>query len=494
VAFSNRDYPQSPYAPGAGGLSLRFEVLTEDDIERVDLATMTILNKTGVAMYERQSQEMLESEGASLDRARSVVKIPERIIRDAVEKVPGRFKLAARDSSRSIELGVGRTYYTNSATGIRVLDHTTGNIRESKLSDIPTFARVADALKNINFYGPTVVAHDVKGELHFLKEMVAAVENTSKHVAHESHGTEFTKKFLRIAQIVAGGEEDFRKNPVISAGGCPVSPLQFDRANTEAMLECARGGMPYDVLSMAMGGGTSPITLAGELAIINAEVLAGIALCELVNPGCPVIYGSVASVMDMRTGILALGAPERGILNAAVVQMAKHYRVPSLVGGISTDGKLPGDQTMLEKTMTGLPSVLAGADVVFGPAVLSSAKTYSVEQLVIDDEVAGALTRIAQGMVVDDESLAIDLISKVGPGGAFLGTKHTLDHLRKDIWMPELADRNIANNWMKLGAKDMRARAKEKAERILTEHRVEPLEKEQKKEIDQVLKAASKLA
>ncbi|MGQ9587278.1 MAG: [trimethylamine--corrinoid protein] Co-methyltransferase [Thermoplasmata archaeon] len=471
---------------------MRFEVLTEDDIERVDSATMTILNRTGVAIYERQSQEILESEGASVDRARSVVRIPERIIRDAMEKVPNRFRLAARDRSRSIELGSGRTYFTNSATGIRVLDHKTGNIRESRLSDIPTFARVADALKNINFYGPTVVAHDVKGELHFLEEMVAAIENTSKHVAHESQGTELTKRYVRIAQIVAGGEEELRKNPVVSAGGCPVSPLQFDRANTEAMLECARGGMPFDVLSMAMGGGTSPITLAGELAIINAEVLTGVALCELSSPGCPVIYGSVASVMDMRTGILALGAPERGILNAAVAQMARHYGIPSLVGGISTDGKLPGDQTMLEKTITGLPSVLAGADIVFGPAVLNSAKTYSVEQLVIDDEVAGTLTRIAQGMAVDDEALAVDLIDKVGPGGAFIGTKHTLEHLRKDVWMPELADRNIAENWMKLGAKDMRAKAKEKVDRILSEHRVEPLEKEQKKEIDQVLKAAPK--
>ena len=477
-----------------GGLHVKFEVLSEDDIERIDQATMEILKSTGVAIYERQSRELLRDRGADVDESRSIARIPERVIRESLDEAPSRFKLAARNPRRSIELGAGRTYFTNSATGIKVLDHVTGKIRESVLSDIPVFTRVADALENIHFYGPTVVAHDVKGRFHFLSEVLSAIENTTKHVAHESQGTDMTKQFVRVAQIVAGGEDELRKNPVVSAGGCPVSPLQFDKANTEAMLEFARAGMPFDVLSMAMGGGTSPITLAGELAVINAEVLAGIALCELVNPGCPVIYGSVASTMDMRTGVLALGAPERAVLNAAVVQMARHYGIPSEVGGISTDGKLPGDQTMFEKTMTGLPSVLAGADIVFGPAVLSSATTYSVEQLVIDDEIAGALTRIRDGMIVDDESLAVALTNKIGPGGSFLGTKHTLEHLRKDIWFPQLADRNIADNWMKLGAKDMRARAREKVLQILSEHEVQPLEKEQKKDIEQVLKVASRLA
>lgn len=472
---------------------MRFEVLSENDIMRVDAATMTILERTGVAIYERQSLDLLERAGASVDRSSSRARIPERLIRETLEEPPHRTKLAARDPSRSVELGTGKTHFTNSATGIRVLDHRTGEIRKSVLADIPVFATVADALPNIHFYGPTVVAHDVEGTLHFLKEMIAGLENTTKHVTHESQGTEMTEHYVKVAQVVAGGEEELRRNPVVSAGGCPVSPLQFDRANTEAMLVLAKAGVPFDVLSMAMGGGTAPITLAGELAVINAEVLAGIAICQLAGPGCPVIYGSVASTMDMRTGVLALGAPERAVLHPAVVQMAHHYGIPSLVGGLSTDGKLPGDQAMFEKTMTALPSVLAGTDAIFGPAVLSSATTYSVEQLVVDDEVAGALMQVARGMQVDDESLALGLIDRLGPGGGFIGTKHTLEHMRRDIWMPLLADRNIADNWYKLGAKDMRARAREKVGELLSEHEVPPLEKEQKNEIDQIVRSASML-
>ncbi len=472
---------------------MRFGPLSEDAIQHIDQATISILGNTGVAVFENQSLQLLEEAGAHVDRSRSIAKIPERTIREALELAPNRIRLAARDPSKSIELGTGRTHFTNSATGIRVLDHLTGNIRESVLSDIPMFAAVADVLPNINFYGPTVVAHDVKGNMHFLMELVAGIENTTKHVTHECHGTELSRLYMKIAQIVAGGEDELAKNPVISSGGCPVSPLQFDRANTEAMIESARAGMPYDVMSMAMGGGTAPISLAGELAVINAEVLAGLTICQLARSGCPVIYGSVASIMDMRTGILALGAPERAVLNAGVVQMAHHYGVPCVVGGMSTDGKMPGDQTMFEKTMTALPAVLAGSDVVFGPGLLSSATTYSPAQLVIDNEVAGALLRIQRGMEWDVDSLATGVIERAGPGGGFMGTRHTLDHLRKDVWIPELADRNIHDNWVKQGSKDMLAKAREKVVDILSKHQAKPLEKEQKKEIDGLLRAAARL-
>lgn len=472
---------------------MRAEVLSEEDIARIDSASMAILQRPGVAIFEKQSLDLLEEKGASIDRMRSIARIPEGVVRGAIEIAPKKYRLAARDSSKSVTLGSGRTHFTNSATGIRVLDHISDKIRDSVLSDISQFARVADSLSHINIYGPTVVAHDVKDGSRFPRELLAALEHTTKHVSHESHGTEITKLFVRISQIVAGGDEEFRKNPLVSAGGCPVSPLQFDRMNTEAMIECARAGMPFDVLSMAMGGGTSPITLAGELAIINAEVLTGIALCELANPGTPVIYGSVASVMDMRSGVLALGAPERAVLNVAVVQMAHHYGIPCEVGGISTDAKMPGDQAMFEKTLTGLPVVLAGSDIVFGPAVLSSATTYSLEQLVMDDEVAGALLRVRQGMETDEDSLALDLTQKIGPGGQFIGTRHTHEHMQSEVWRPALADRNFYDKWAMLGGKDMRSRAKDRVLDIIDNHEVLPLEREQRREIDSIIEEAAKL-
>jgi len=471
---------------------MRLEVLTKDDMERIDEATVSVLEKTGVAVYERQCLDVLEENGARVDRASSRARLPERMVREALERAPTRVRLAGRHGGRTVDLGSGKTYFTNSLQGIKVLQLGSDETRDSLLSDIPVFAKLVDALPNIDFYGVTVVAHDVPGEFHYLKELAAAVENTTKHIEHGCHGTAMAKAYVRIAQVVSGGEEELRKNPAVSSFGCPVSPLQFDRANTEAMVECARAGMPYDVLSMAMAGASSPMTLAGTLTMINAEVLAGTTICELLNPGTPVIYGSVASIMDMRTGVMALGAPERPILNGAVAQMAHSYGLPSLVGGMSTDGKRPGPQTMMEKAITGLAPALAGSDVVFGAGLLDSATTYSPEQLVIDNELAGAIARVRNGMSAGAEDIAQELIEKIGPGGSFLGTRHTMVHMRKSIWMPELCDRNIYGNWLRQGAKDMREKARERAREILGRHTVRSLEAEQKQEIEKILSEASK--
>ena len=475
------------------GREMRLSVLSEEDIEKIDKATVRILRETGVAVYERQSLDILEKHGASVDRNSSIARIPEKLLRESLERAPKKFALSSRDRSKSVKLGFGESYFTNSLQGVKVLDHMTGEIRPSLLSDVATFARVVDFLDIVSFFGVTVVANDVPGEFHYLKELESAVKNTAKHVSHGCHGTNMAKGFVRIGQVIAGGDEELRNAPVVSGLGCPVSPLQFDKANTEAMVEFAKAGIPYDVLSMAMAGASSPISPAGTLVMINAEVLAGTTICELFNPGCPIIYGSVASIMDMRTGVMALGAPERPVINSCVAEVARHYGIPSLVGGISTDGKLPGEQVMMEKVMTGLPPLLAGSDIVFGLGLLCSGIAYSVEQLVIDSEVAGALARIKNSLKVDSESIALEAIEKAGPGGSFLGMRHTLERLRKDVWIPQLIDRNVYDNWLKLGAKGMKDKAKEKTIHILEEHEVKPLEKEQEQEIRKILQECSRL-
>ncbi len=186
---------------------MNFRVLTEDDVGAIDRAAIGLLERTGVAVYEKQALDLLDSFGASVDRPRSRVRLPEKLVRDAVAKTPRRFKLAARDPSRSVTLGDGETRFTNSATGIKVLDPQSGEIRVSVLSDIPMFARLADVLDNIAFYGPTVVAHDVKGSLHFLEELVAGLRNTTKHVTHESHGTDMTKMYVELGRVVETSKE-----------------------------------------------------------------------------------------------------------------------------------------------------------------------------------------------------------------------------------------------------------------------------------------------
>jgi trimethylamine--corrinoid protein Co-methyltransferase len=224
--------------------------------------------------------------------------------------------------------------------------------------------------------------------------------------------------------------------------------------------------------------------LAGTLALLNAEVLASAVTCQLFNPGTPVIYGSASSIMDMRTGVMALGAPERAIINTSAVELAHHYRMPSWSSGLTTDAKMPGDQAMMEKVMTCLPLLLANSDIIIGPAMLSSAMMYSPEQLVIDNEAVGALRRIKKGMVVNSKTIALESVRQAGPGGAYLGMRQTLEHFRSDVWTPALADRNVLDNWQRGGERDLRDAAKDAVRKILDTHTPELLDTDVRKEIE----------
>ena len=463
-------------------------MLTEEDIETIDDASIHILENTGVAVYERQSLDILEENGAHIDRSTSIVRVPERLVRECMDGLPGSITLAGRDDSKSLTLGSGEPMFLSSLQGVEVLDHETGEIRPSVLSDVAMFARIVDYLENVDIYGVTVVAHDVPGEIHYLKELATAVENTGKHVIHSCRGRGMTKGFIRIAETVSGGSDALAKRPAVSFYGCPVSPLQLDRPSTEAMVECAKAGMPFTALSAAMAGESSPMPLAGTLALLNAEILASAVTCQLFNPGTPVIYGSASSIMDMRTGVMALGAPERAIINTSTVELAHHYGMPSWSSGLTTDAKMPGDQAMMEKVMTCLPLLLAGSDIIIGPAMLSSAMMYSPEQLVVDNETVGALRRIKKGMAVDSKTIALESIRQAGPGGAFLGMRQTLEFFRSDVWIPALTDRNVFENWKKGGERDLRDSAKEMVRSILSNHTPQELDAERRREIDGVMK------
>ena len=296
-----------------------------------------------------------------------------------------------------------------------------------------------------------------------------------------------TRGFIRIAETVSGGSDALAKRPAVSFYGCPVSPLQLDRPNTEAMVECAKAGMPFTALSAAMAGASSPMPLAGTLALLNAEILASTVICQLFNPGTPVIYGSASSIMDMRTGVMALGAPERAIINTGTVELAHHYGMPSWSSGLTTDAKMPGDQAMMEKVITCLPLLLASSDIIIGPAMLSSAMMYSPEQLVLDNEAVGALRRVKKGMAVNSKTIALESIRLAGPGGAYLGMRQTLEFFRSDVWMPALTDRNVFENWQKDGERDLRDAAKEVVRNILDIHKPQELDAERRREIDSVM-------
>ncbi|NIR87472.1 [trimethylamine--corrinoid protein] Co-methyltransferase, partial [Candidatus Bathyarchaeota archaeon] len=274
-------------------------------------------------------------------------------------------------------------------------------------------------------------------------------------------------------------------------GFCTESPLKLEGRYVEVALKLAKLGFPCTVESMPLGGATAPVTFAGCLVMTNAEILSGICTVQLAVPGTSMSVSYIMGNLDMKTGLWGQG-PEEGLLCAAAVEVARYYGFWVTVNGFNSASKMSGAQTSYEKALSTLLPVLAGADGVYGAGSLGGGMAASFEELVMDDEICRAVLKAVQGIEVNDETLAVDVISKVGPGGHFLAEKHTLKHFKDVLFFSELTDRRSYDAWKKAGGKSMVKRAREKAEEILREHWPTPLEKDVQKEISEIISRAEK--
>ncbi|NIR86342.1 [trimethylamine--corrinoid protein] Co-methyltransferase, partial [Candidatus Bathyarchaeota archaeon] len=273
---------------------------------------------------------------------------------------------------------------------------------------------------------------------------------------------------------------------------CTNAPLQLHGGCIEAALKFAKAGVPTMFFGMPQLGATGPVTLAGSIVVNNAEVLSCLVIAQLAHPGAPVIYGAGIAAFDMKTCMRAGGGPEHGLTGAALGELARHYDMPSIVGGFVSTAKIPGAQASYEKLTSGFPPVFSGCDMIAGIGLLDDCKTLQLEEIVIDAEIVKIVFRLAQGIEVTDETLALDTIRKIGPGGNFLAERHTLNHLEKEHFIPQLTDRRSYEAWLKNGAKNLAKRAKEKVKTILQKHKPEPLEKDAAKQITDIIKRADK--
>jgi trimethylamine--corrinoid protein Co-methyltransferase len=283
-----------------------------------------------------------------------------------------------------------------------------------------------------------------------------------------------------------------RRRPLITATECPVSPLQHDRRPLIGIMEFAKHGLPVIIYSEPKAGATAPASLAGTLIVSNCEVLSGLTLMQVINPGAPVIYGSVATLMDMRTGSIAFGSPETALLAACTTQMARSYGLPNMTPGGRTDSKMPDEQAGYEKMRTALTAALAGASLGNMAGLLESNLVASFQQLVIDDEMIGSIERVARGVDFDDDALALSLIEDVGPGGTYISKRHTMDRLRKEHYMPRASDRRYYSGWVKDGRRTMVDWARDRAMKIMAEHLPRPIGCE--RDLAEVLSQAQKAA
>jgi trimethylamine--corrinoid protein Co-methyltransferase len=312
------------------GVQLR--VLTDDDLADIHLGTLEVLERTGVFVEDEEAREVFAAAGATVD-ARGVVRIPGHVVEQAVRTAPSKLVLAGRSPKNDVVLEAGRVGFTNFGEGVQIVDPYSGELRVPTRQDVADTAKAVDALPNVDVYERAVVAEDVDQRVAHLYQAEAWMTNTSKHGFMGSGNGYLSGKLLEMAAAVVGGRDKLRERPIISFITCPVSPLKLVKDTCEIIMAAARGYVAVNILSMAMAGGSAPVTLAGTLVTHNAEVLAGLTLSQLTRPGAAVVYGSSTTAMDLRLASASVGSPECGLINAAVAQIARFYLLPSWVAG-----------------------------------------------------------------------------------------------------------------------------------------------------------------
>ncbi len=421
--------------------AIRLEVLDAAAIERIHAATLELIETVGVRFPSARAQAIWADHGAHVDPGTGIVRVPAHVIESALQTAPAAFTLAGRDPGRDLPLDGHHVWTATDGCGVEVADPTTGERRRSTLDDVVSICRVAEDLPEVGFIWMPVSAQDIRPEARALRELASALGITSKHVQTESvmHAREAAVA-VEMALALAGSREALRSRPPLSLTFCTISPLAHEAGALDAALVAAEAGIPTGFMTMASCAHTGPATLAGTLAVGNAEVLSALALVQLATPGAPVYYAAAQTAMDLRTGAYTGGGPEDVLFGMASGELADHYRVPLSMGAFATGAHVPDWRAGLENGLAALAACVGRADMLLGMGLLAGSRIWSYEQLLLDAEILGLVRGICLGIPVDDESLAIEVIRGVGPGGDFLSEPHTRRHMR-ERWSPALIDR-----------------------------------------------------
>lgn len=469
------------------------KVLNSDEIRKVHEASLKILSETGVYIQSEKILELLEEHGVQIDRKetsweRNIARIPSTLVNELLQAVPSKIKLYNRNKTQVLTLGKGESYAFCGQNVPFVLDSDSGERRKATKEDAGNFARLADALDNIDLVAPLVMPQEVKPEASLLHAVEATFTNTEKHVYFSPEKVKETKAILEMAKVVSG-EESLSSYPIVTCQLSSTPPLFWEKGPSESIIEVTREGVPLCILPMPCPGVTAPLTLAGTLALHNAEFLSGIVISQLANPGSPVIYGSAWTTYDMRQDSVTENSPETCILRIAGAQMASFYNLPYHTVGPESDAHLLDEQNAWERSVATYVCLNTGVDLFADVGLFETALTVSLEQLFIDDEILGYIRRILRGIDVSQETLAVEVIQKVGPRNNFLTEDHTLRYLRTDEhWQPNLTCRIPREKWAKKGKKSIVQQAKDRVQDILISHKVPPLDKETRNELARIIK------
>lgn len=428
--------------------------------------TVEILNEVGFCVPDDAVLARFDSAGFRVNRQTQMVQVPPELIATALEALPKGMQLYDQKGEALVNFGV-ESCFMGAGTPVKVFDLENGQQRSSTWKDVRQLVILQDALPQVDIVRPTVTATDLDA-CSDLVEISELLRNTTKPIVHRTLAAERVDAAAEMLFAVAGGADAFRARPFFATLYCPISPGYFTVENIHCMLRWAKHGIPITLLSMAMGGASAPVSLLGELIVINTDILAWITALQSLFPGTPLLYGSVSAVLDMRTGLLPLGAPERGMINSGAAMMARYYGIPSMCGGLSSDAKALDAQAGFEKVNTAIPLLQHNASIIYGVGATDAGSTISYTQMVFDDEIIAGIRRMWQGIPLHDVTEEVSLIKALTPRGNFMSAKHTRRNY-KTHWYPGIISRDTYDTWKEKG-ESIESLCRQKALDILSAH------------------------
>jgi trimethylamine--corrinoid protein Co-methyltransferase len=461
-----------PVQPGMSGG--RFQPLSDADVLRIHHAALEVLETIGLADATPSGIEYMTRAGATLT-AQGRLLFPRALVEDTVARAARHFVLHAQDPKHDMEPWGSRVYFGTAGAAVHIVDAKTGAYRDSTTRDLYDIARVVDTLEHIHFYQRSIVCRELTSPLELdVNTAYACVAGTSKHVGTSWVHPEHVAASLDMFHLIAGGEQQWRARPFVSQSNCfVVPPLKFAYDACLCLETAVHGGMPVLLLSAGQAGATAPAALASALVQEVAECLAGLVYVNAIKPGAPAIFGTWCFVSDLRTGAMSGGSPEQALLSAASAQLSRFYDLTGGTASGMSDAKLPDMQAGYEKAYNHALVGNAGANLIYESAgMLASLLGFSLEGLIVDDDLIGAVQRTIKGIEVSDESLSLETIRKVcleGPGH-YLGSDQTLQLMQREYIYPSVGDRSSPNEWMEQGRPTILERAARKLSAILASH------------------------
>jgi trimethylamine--corrinoid protein Co-methyltransferase len=471
---------------------MQTSVLSSDQIQRIHQASLAILERTGVVVPHPDMLSRFHDAGAKVDRATQRVRIPADLVERCLAQAGRQFTLYGRDLTRSARFGQGARNYNSVAGEASWVDTLGGARRYCSLGDVATATRLADALDGITIAGAMADPHECPVAWRAVEVLATQLRHTTKPITFWYHDRASARFINELIIALRGSEAAARRHPPCYPFLEPISPLRFPFNGIDLLYETARLNLPVPIGPMAQMGVSAPCTMAGTMAVENAEILAGVCITQLVRPGLPVCYGGICHAFDMRTTQLIFCGPEQALFGVGMTQMGKHYGLPVYINVGLTDAKRPDAQAGLEAGVTLALGAGAGADIFGHMGISGVDQASSLDMLVFQNEVIAYVESVQRTMEVSDETLGLDVIEEVGPGGTFIDHPHTAAHFRRELWFPRLLDRDYYQAWMDAGARSMEDRCRETKERLLATHEVEPLDAALDRALQEIVGAARK--